>query len=352
MGYVLKVFGENNMWNLRPWVNPNPITPAEITITSRGPEVIESVVNTEEGNFRVIVTGNFQYQEPVLSAAQATGQVSTFTVYKAGQLHEYEAYGAPVDLATTINASFSQQMAWLSGNDLFVASPTGDESDEIQSLAGNDTFIGYASGQWGDKFYGGDGIDTAVFRGRHADYNMKFIDYMWDGRIEGGGRVDGYEVTDSTTGRDGVDYLNNVERLRFSDTNVALDVGLYENAGMAYRIYRAAFDRAPDAVGLANFIAALDQGRTPQSIAAEFASSGEFQLRYGPNLSSSDFVELLYQNALDRPSDAVGKANWVAALDSGAQTRADLLIGFSESDENYQATIGLIGQGLEYPVLG
>jgi len=32
----------------------------------------------------------------------------------------------------------------------------------------------------------------------------------------------------------------------------------------------------------------------------------------------------------------------------GVQTRGDLLIGFSESDENYQPTIGLIGQGLEY----
>lgn len=228
-------------------------------------------------------------------------------------------------------SQFSDQMRGYSGNDRILGN---GGNDNIYGDQGNDYLVG---GIGNDHLDGGIGLDRVEYSGSFGEYRLN----------TGLGTIE-----DNFLGRDGSDTLDSIERLVFADTNVALDVGLYENAGMAYRIYRAAFDRAPDDVGLANFIAALDQGVSPQAIATEFTKSAEFQALYGPNISNDAFVELLFQNALDRPSDPGGKANWVAALESGAQTRADLLIGFSESAENCQATIGLIGQGLEYPNLG
>lgn len=311
-------------------------------------EVVNGVTSVIEMQGSFAISGN--------SLANVTGTMSSITVNKNGNVFFSDSFSNGADFQAWIN-DYGYNMSLLSGNDRFIGSSTQAINDAIQTLDGNDVFTGYGdnNGQWqsgGDHFYGGNGIDTAVFRGNHDQYVISKDVSMQDARTEYSTSIVGDTVTDTVSNRDGVDKLVDVERLQFADTNVALDVGLYENAGMAYRIYRAAFDRAPDEVGLANFIAALDQGVSPQAIANEFTHSAEFQTLYGTNISNADFVELLYQNALDRPSDAVGKANWVAALESGQQTRADLLIGFSESAENYQATIGLIGQGLEYPVLG
>jgi hypothetical protein len=53
----------------------------------------------------------------------------------------------------------------------------------------------------------------------------------------------------------------------------------------------------------------------------------------------------MYNNTLDRGSDAVGKAAWVSALDHG-MSKADLLIGFSNSFEHHL----LIEHDLEFGV--
>ena len=53
---------------------------------------------------------------------------------------------------------------------------------------------------------------------------------MWDGRLENGGIINGIQVTDKVAERDGVDYLNEVELLKFSDgTTVAgfNEAGIY-----------------------------------------------------------------------------------------------------------------------------
>ena len=42
----------------------------------------------------------------------------------------------------------------------------------------------------------------------------------------------------------------------------------------------------------------------------------------------------LYNAAFARFPDAEGKAYWLGRLSSGAETRAEALLGFAESDEN------------------
>jgi hypothetical protein len=66
-------------------------------------------------------------------------------------------------------------------------------------------------------------------------------------------------------------------------------------------------------------------------VAVSFVNSPEFQQRYGAP-SNTQFVELLYQNVLDRAPDGAGLANWTNALDHGL-SRADALADFSSSPE-------------------
>mgnify|MGYP000565370640 CR=1 FL=1 len=61
---------------------------------------------------------------------------------------------------------------------------------------------------------------------------------------------------------------------------------------------------------------------------------------------------MLYFNVLDRDGDAGGVSFWLEHLDAGTVTREQLLIDFSESNENQLNVIGLISGGIEYiPVM-
>ena len=63
--------------------------------------------------------------------------------------------------------------------------------------------------------------------------------------------------------------------------------------------------------------------------------------------SNQSFVDNLYKNILDRPGEKDGVDFWVGQLNSGV-SRADVLVGFSESAENKAGVIGSIQNGIEY----
>lgn len=153
--------------------------------------------------------------------------------------------------------------------------------------------------------------------------------------------ANGVFISDGTE----VDYLQNVERINFSDGTLHLDTGAGETAGYAYRIYQAAFDRTPDTAGLAFWIDELDEGKSMIDVAADFLFSAEFQQTYG-QLSTTDFVEELYENILQRAGEDAGVDFWTQQLDSGARGRAEVLAGFSDSAENVALVGATIDAGL------
>jgi uncharacterized delta-60 repeat protein len=199
----------------------------------------------------------------------------------------------------------------------------------IATFGGNDTIYG---GGGHDRIDGGDGIDLAVFQGTLSSY---WITVTADAVM-----VASKFIYDS----DGTDTLVNVERARFSDVWVAFDIS--GNAGQAYRLYQAAFDRKPDAGGLGFHITALDAGFSLREVAQNFIDSPEFARTYGA-LNDSQFVTQLYSNVLHRAPDAGGFAYHMERLAHGA-TRAEILVGFSESPENQAALVGSIQNGIVY----
>ncbi|MEC3862669.1 DUF4214 domain-containing protein [Mesobacterium sp. TK19101] len=103
-------------------------------------------------------------------------------------------------------------------------------------------------------------------------------------------------------------------------------------AAQVYRLYQATLDRAPDAGGHLDWTGRIAAGDIDiRAAAGGFVNSAEFQAVYGA-LTNTQFVELLYQNVLGRAADAGGLASWVGQLGGGA-TRAQVVVGFSESPE-------------------
>ncbi len=101
----------------------------------------------------------------------------------------------------------------------------------------------------------------------------------------------------------------------------------------AERLYDAAFGRAPDPIGYGNLTRGMLNGVTLQQAALGFVQSAEFSNRYGAAASNGTFVDALYQNTLHRAADPSGRAQYLAALNSG-MSRTDLLVSFSESAEH------------------
>jgi serralysin len=106
--------------------------------------------------------------------------------------------------------------------------------------------------------------------------------------------------------------------------------------GSTRRLYQAFFLRQPDSDGLAHWVSVANSGSSWQSIAQSFASSAEFQQRYG-SLDNEEFVQLVYQNVLNRNPDSGGYSHWVKQLNAGMR-RGQMMVGFSQSPEFILAT--------------
>jgi hypothetical protein len=120
------------------------------------------------------------------------------------------------------------------------------------------------------------------------------------------------------------------DALRRSSENVA-------NVDPVVRLYRAFLGRVPDAGGLRFWIARkrnVAPARTwsVSQMAASFVASGEFQRKYG-SLTNRAFVTRIYTDVLGRPADPTGVDFWTKRLDTKRMTRAQVMVGFSESSE-------------------
>ncbi len=117
-----------------------------------------------------------------------------------------------------------------------------------------------------------------------------------------------------------------------------LNVDVSGPAARLERLYLAFFGRPADPDGFAYWLAQLEGGTSLIRIAEVFAASPEFQRTYG-SLDDGEFVELVYQNVLERDPDPGGLAFWTDQLAAGRITRGGLMALFSESSENRRKTV-------------
>lgn len=181
---------------------------------------------------------------------------------------------------------------------------------------------------------GGGGGGNGVFSGNLANYSI----------IANG---NGYLVRDNV-GSGGTVDVGNLTRLQFGDLWLALDTGGNGNAGRVFRLYQAAFDRAPDVGGMGFHLSTIESaGLTLQQVAQNFANSAEFAAKYA-NTSNSQFITLLYQNVLHRAPEAGGFAYWLDVLDRNLDSRVNVLVNFSDSQENRDGTATALRNGIAF----
>ncbi len=206
---------------------------------------------------------------------------------------------------------------------------TGTELDDV--LVGtnlNDMFVGKGGN---DTLNGGGGIDTAVFSGARAAYTVT--------------RASSAATVQAKTGNDGTDTLTNVERLKFSDFSVALDVSGY--AGTTAKILGAVFGKAAVAnkeyagIGLQ----LLDGGMSYLNL-----MQAALNAKLGAGASNATVVNLLYTNVVGSAPGAADLAFYVGLLNNGTYTAASLGVLAADTALN-TVNINLVGlatSGLEY----
>lgn len=227
---------------------------------------------------------------------------------------------APVPAPTPSTGSGSTGTTTGSGSSIAPTVSGSDGANLIKAMAGNQRIDGLG------------GIDTIEYGSYKSLFDITRT-------------ATGTTVVDRF-GAGGTDTLVNVERLKFADVSVALDIE--GTAGQAYRLYRAAFDRAPDKEGVGYWIKMMDAGVTLEQVAAGFAGSDEFKSLYGANASDAQFVGLLYNNVLHRSAEGAGYDYWMKALTELHTPREQVLAFFSESAENQAQVIGAIQNGIEF----
>lgn len=272
--------------------------------------------------------------------------------YKDGSIVSLTNLALAINGDTVFNEKMLGNGANLPGDDIVsitlagsLATPwvmaTGAGSDKVMIKGGGATLSVNAGtgndsitlGDDGHSIDGGAGTDTVIFSGARSAYSV----------IKAGA---GYSVH----GSGGTDTLSGIERLQFSDATLALDIN--GNGGQVYRLYQAAFDRAPDSGGLGYWIGASDAGMSLPDMAKNFTQSDEFKGMYGATPSNADFVDKLYHNVLHRAGEQTGVDYWLGNLNGGAVSQAQVLAFFGESQENQSALIGTIGDGFTYMPYG
>lgn len=235
-----------------------------------------------------------------------------------GFAHVIDGVLIPVDLLPSNGAE--DALAFLVGDDTSETFTTGDNDDFISAGDGDDTITG---DDGSDVILGGAGDDTAVIEGDLNDFNFAFS-------------REGVEATDKTDVAEGTDFLNGIEFVQLDDG--CLKLGLLEGAvqldadqlQLLTELYVAYFDRAPDAGGLLFWGTSLNNGVTLQEIAELFCEQPETQEKMPDDLSSGAFVDLAYQNFLERDPDQAGRDFWVGNLEAGNVSRPEFMLALIE----------------------
>jgi hypothetical protein len=146
-------------------------------------------------------------------------------------------------------------------------------------------------------------------------------------------------------GPEGTDTLTDVERLKFSDLSLALD--LAGNAGITARLIGAVFGAglvaSRDYVGIG--LSLLDGGRTALEV-AQLA----LDARLGGAATNADVVKLLYSHVVGIAPGQADLAYFTGLLDNRVYTPASITLLAADTDlnaANIQLT-GLQSSGLEY----
>lgn len=186
--------------------------------------------------------------------------------------------------------------------------------------------------------------------------DRQFVEQLYLNVLDRAGDVSGVNSWSSQLATGALTRGQVLVRLSESGEHIDLlrsnvEAGLWdrdETAASVARLYHAALERAPDALGLIDWNDRIDSGKqTLGGVADAFVASAEFSAKYGA-LTNIAYVEQLYDNVLDREPDEAGRSGWVQSLDSGRLDRGDVLLSFSDSLEYQYKIDSQINDGIVF----
>ena len=293
------------------------------TGTIRLREGTGDVVATYDAAAPLSISGNTLHLDPVFDFR--TG--SSFSLeFDAGAILDYagNAYAGTLtyNFSTVVPASVVQtggpNAETLTGN---------NGTDTLSGLGGNDTLVGMFGN---DALTGGAGRDLAVYSGARSQYTV----------TKGSGNF-----TVARTG-EGTDTLVEVERLQFSEDNLALD--LEGSAGSVAKVLGILFGAASVSnttyAGIG--IGAMDAGLSYDGLMGA-AINAVF-----PGISNAALVDLLYFNLVGIHPDVATAQPFVAYLDLHQLTQSQLAVLAADTSFNTNNIdlAGLTQHGLAYVV--
>ena len=206
---------------------------------------------------------------------------------------------------------------------------TGSGADVIIGNSSNNVITG---GLGGDTIDGDAGIDQAVYTENFTDVSLVKSGTVWN--IASG--------TDKDT-------LSNIERLKFNDKHIALD--LDGNAGKTVKLLAALLGKesATNETFVGAGLKALDDGMSYEDL-----MKVGLDVVLGTAPSGASVVDLLYKNLVGSSAPQSILDEYGSMIDSGSMTATSL--GIAVADHSLTATnidlIGLAQTGVEYILYG
>ena len=203
------------------------VTETNATQSTGGTDTVYSYLSTYQ------LTANVERGQIMLTgAANLTGNTENNILYAgkgnnvlnggSGTDTVSYAYGLSETAGVTVSlASATAQATGGSGSDTLIGIENLDGSAQGDKLTGNssaNTLAGgagndsMAGGLGNDFLLGGAGTDIAIFSGKSSDYQLGYSNFQ-------------FTITDKNVadGNGGIDRLNSIERLQFSDKTITFD---------------------------------------------------------------------------------------------------------------------------------
>ena len=233
--------------------------------------------------------------------------------------------------------------AWVQGSPANDTIILREGNEKAFGQEGNDTVFG---GAGNDTIDGGVGTDTVRYSGNRANFKLAFAEI-------------GVTVS---SGTDGVDTLTNIERIKFSDVNVALDLGATQAAGQTSLLLGAvlpgklALDASKQAL-LGSGIGLFDAGYSMPVLSGALLRLDIWSVLTGQNVQptyrtlaeDTAIVNYLMTNVNGITPDATSlKANADAMHSESSQGEWLAQLALSHAGQSHIGLIGLASTGIAY----
>lgn len=218
------------------------------------------------------------------------------------------------------------------GNDILILSEGYDSitgnvgNDSIHAGAGNDTIV---SGIGIDTVDGGLGFDVVQLAGNFNDWVATV-----DGEI--------VNISGAPGSGNAVEAIN-IDFISFTGATgneTSITVTYDETSADVMRLYQGLLDRSALQGGAQYWLNQVAEGESAVDIANQFLASPEYIAKYGTQ-TNTQFVQQVFENALDRQPQQAGLDYWVGQLDAGA-SRAQVGLEIINSPEGAEKIANVV----------